>query len=255
MVQAVRLDRTPGERRLAAFLAAAVASLLLLAALATAGVPPAVGLPGFVAAFVAVLSAFLVFVEGPTDPELRDERDRLVAVLPEAKRRWEEDRQRARAEREALAAKEREAAEPAGPPPPDTTPAGPPPPALVTELVPLIPPLAAGDWLHGDGSFPLAVVGESYHQRALEEVAGTAAGDDGVVPAVLRLEDNPYDRYAVSVVVAGRKVGHLSRADARAFRLRVAGEGRVGPEFPCRAVVNGGGRQPYSLRLDVRLSG
>ena len=105
------------------------------------------------------------------------------------------------------------------------------------------------------------MVGESYYQRALEAICGgrTATGEDRVVQAVLRLEDHPHDRYAVAVVIAGRKVGHLSRADAKAFRLRVAGEGRVGPEFPCAANIRGGwdrgyrDRGQYGVRLDVCL--
>lgn len=254
-VRAVRLDRTPGERRLAAFLAAAVAALLLLAAAGIAGVPPAVGLPAVVIEFVIVLAAGLVFMDGPPTGAVRAERDRLLAVLPVAKRRWDEERQRARLERDARAAEVKtdspaDREQPAPLPPAD-------PPAAASPILDLV--LAAdpptGDWLRGDGTFPLAAVGESYHQRALEGAAIQVQGGDTVVPAVLRLEDNPYDRYAVTVVVAGRKVGHLARADARAFRLRIAGEGRVGPEFPCRAMIAGGGREPLVVRLDVRLYG
>jgi hypothetical protein len=257
--RAVRLGRTAGERRLAAFLAAAAVALAVLAAAAALGVPPAVGVPAVLIGFGLVLLAGLLFIGGPPDDVLLAERDDLTAALPAAKQAWEEERRKAREE----AAARKEAA-------PQPTPAvvpvltdevvAPPP---VVELIPAAAPAMAtpppGDWLKGDGSFSLRVVGESYHQRALEEISTglTWVGENRIVPAVLRLEDSQYDRYAVAVVIAGRKVGHLSRADARAFRLRVAGEGRVGPEYPCRAMIREAwdrrGRGSYGVRLDVCL--
>jgi hypothetical protein len=243
----------PLDWRLTAFLAAALAALLLLAVLATMKVPPTVGVPLVLLGFLAAQAAAVGLLSRPPDHLLRAEREELTASLPEAKRRWNEDRQRRQAARamararpvvESLPAPQT-AAVPPTPPPNDSS--GSPP---VLDLVPAVDPLPR-DWLHGDGTFSLPVVGASYHQRALAELS---TAEDRVVPAVLRLEDNPYDRYAVTVWIAGRKVGHLTRPDARAFRLRVAGDGRIGPEFPCVAAIrvpHGSGE--YRVQLDVCL--
>lgn len=242
-VRAAKLGRTPGERWLAAFLAAAGIALLGLAVAAVLGVPPVVGVPAVFAAVAALVVIAAVLLGGPPDAALAAEREQLAAALPEAKRLRDEERLRRWAEREV-----RQPVEPVRPvelQPAPVVPLDAEPVQLVA--VPIVP---AADWLQGDGTFPLTVAGESYHQRALEEICG-GRGEDRVVPAVLRLEDSPYDRYAVAVLIGGRKVGHLARPDARAFRLRVAGEGRVGPEFPVRAVIDYRGQ--YAVRLDVRL--
>jgi len=78
-------------------------------------------------------------------------------------------------------------------------------------------------------------------------------GQDKVVSAVVRVEDTDRNSPAVSVEIAGREVGHLSPADARALRRRA---GRDGAQFKCRAAIHAGwkrGRVHYDLRLDVNL--
>jgi len=73
---------------------------------------------------------------------------------------------------------------------------------------------AAVHQLEGDGDFETEVVGESYYQDALAEIAGpkTQAGVDLDVKARLVPEpDNPHDANAVAVYIQGRKVGHLPR--------------------------------------------
>lgn len=72
-----------------------------------------------------------------------------------------------------------------------------------------------------EGDVPLEVVGESYHQDALERLAGgkTEEGADVEVVAVLTPEpDNPYDSNAVGVFVSGLKVGHLRRSVAARYQ-------------------------------------
>ena len=50
----------------------------------------------------------------------------------------------------------------------------------------------AGDWVAGNGTFSLEVVGKSYSQQALDRVCGGRTGEsqDRVVTAVLVLDDD-----------------------------------------------------------------
>jgi hypothetical protein len=52
--------------------------------------------------------------------------------------------------------------------------------------------------------------------------------------------DNPYDDHAVRVEIVGRKVGHLSRADARRYRTVHADQ-----PLSVRALIVGGWDQRY----------
>jgi hypothetical protein len=78
-----------------------------------------------------------------------------------------------------------------------------------------------------EGNQTLQIVGESYYIDNLKMVVDAIArpahyeGSRVRVPcqAILVAEtDNPYDDNAISVWVAGHKVGHLSREDAEAYR-------------------------------------
>ena len=98
-------------------------------------------------------------------------------------------------------------------------------------------------WLRGGGRFGLSAVGESNYQPALEEIAGgkTPRGVDKIVDAELVLEDdNPHDPQAVAVLVQRRKVGYLSRADARRFRGELEPHYRTGMKIRCKARIRGG---------------
>jgi hypothetical protein len=116
------------------------------------------------------------------------------------------------------------------------------------------PPVPAA--LEGDGTYAVAVLGEVHVGRILAAVCHDGlppVGQDKVVSAVVRVGDTDRDPRAVSVEIAGRKVGHLSPADARALRRRV---GRDGEQFECRAAIHAGwnrGRVHYDVRLDVNL--
>jgi hypothetical protein len=110
--------------------------------------------------------------------------------------------------------------------------------------------------LEGDGTYAVPVLGEIHVGRILADVCHDELpplGQDKVVSAVVRIENTNRDSRAVSVEIAGRKVGHLSRADARALRRRA---GRDSGQFKCRAVIHAEwkrGRVHYDLRLDVNL--
>lgn len=100
----------------------------------------------------------------------------------------------------------------------------------------------------GNGSFAVDVVGESHYQSALWSVAGPATTESRFerVTAVLSLQDdNPHDDMAVDVMVSGVRVGHLSRADARKFRLRVERFGLEGRRFQVPTALTGGWRRGW----------
>ena len=74
-----------------------------------------------------------------------------------------------------------------------------------------------------DGPVDLEVVGESFYQENLWKLAGGRRNPEERVRvpvcAVLVPEtDNPHDANAVAVRIDGRKVGHLSREDARQYQ-------------------------------------
>jgi hypothetical protein len=73
----------------------------------------------------------------------------------------------------------------------------------------------------GPIDYGVDVVGESYYQPALDEIAGGRTTEGYVVRehlAALVLEpQNPYDKQAIAVQIEGRVVGHLSREDARTY--------------------------------------
>ena len=75
--------------------------------------------------------------------------------------------------------------------------------------------------LPGPGTYAIDVVGESYYQPALESICGgrEAWPEGKIVEAILIHEDNnPHDNQAISINIQGKKVGHLSRSDARKYR-------------------------------------
>lgn len=90
----------------------------------------------------------------------------------------------------------------------------------------------------GGGGYDLEVVGESHYQQALRKVAGSGEVRHECEAELVMEDDNAYDDQAVAVRIEGRKVGHLSRADARAYRKQVPA-GIVGR---CGAVIIGGGK-------------
>lgn len=71
-----------------------------------------------------------------------------------------------------------------------------------------------------EGHETLEVVGESHYQEEIQTVVHEVGRE---IAAVLVPEpENPYDSNAVSVWVAGVKVGHLSRSDAELYQMSVA---------------------------------
>lgn len=110
--------------------------------------------------------------------------------------------------------------------------------------------------LHGGET--LEVVGESYRQDALWELAGGFSADliRCEATAVLAPEpENPHDPNAIKVLVGGRHVGYLSRADAAVYlpglRRLMALHGR--PIALYGQIVGGGQREDGLGMLGVFL--
>lgn len=119
---------------------------------------------------------------------------------------------------------------------------------------------AATTELAGDGSFSLAIVGESHYQKALEKLCGgkTKHGEDRIVDAKMVAEDdNIHDNKAIRVEIEGEAVGYLSREDARRFRKEMLPD----PEesYSCKARIRGGWDRGgkdighYGVTLDFNL--
>jgi HIRAN domain len=110
------------------------------------------------------------------------------------------------------------------------------------------------------GGKAVQVVGESYYQDALDAICGGKCeeGHQLMCRAELRPEpDNDYDKRAVGVYVDGRKVGHLSRADAKMRQSKLLALHSQGKRPMCGALISGGwfrGRGDeghYGIRLDL----
>ena len=269
-VRAARLRDTADDRRLAAVLVAAGAAVIVLLGCVVAGFAATTCVVLTAVGFFAPLGVGLALLLGPDDDECEAELAEVTGLLPEAKRVWDERRAAARAARKAVRAARkavraaRKAARAARKPAAATRVTAPRGPAtgahlpMAEELIepdpddglPLVPAL------EGDGAYAVPVLGEVHVGRILADVCHDElppVGQDKVVWAVVRIENVSWESPAVSVEIAGRKVGHLSRADARALRRRA---GQDGDQFECRAVIHAGwkhGRVHYDLRLDVDL--
>lgn len=116
----------------------------------------------------------------------------------------------------------------------------------------------AGD-IDGPGFFHVGVVGESNYQRAIQQARkGAAKGTTVQTQATLVLEDNnPHDKQAVRVDIAGRTVGYLDRDNARAYRKELNRNGHSDITTTCAAKIIGGKPRPdgsagmYGVFLDL----
>jgi hypothetical protein len=250
----VRPRDTADDRRLVAVLVAAGLALLTLIGCAAAGftVTTCIVLTGI--GFFAPLGSGLALLFGPDDYDCEAELAEVTRLLPGAKQVRDERRAAARAARKPAAAGRAASgvtarggraavADPAA--------AG-----DLAERVPVGGPPPAPSALEGDGTYAVPVLGEIHVGRILAAACHDElppVGYDKVVPAVVRVGNTDRDPRAVTVEIAGRTVGHLAPADARALRHRVGGDGE---QFECRAAIHAGwkcGRVHYDLRLDVNL--
>lgn len=104
--------------------------------------------------------------------------------------------------------------------------------------------------LTGNGQFLVDIVGESYHQSALRQIAGPKepVGKSLECLAAIQPEaNNKYDANAVAIYLLphglgnGVLVGHFSRADAKSYRRLFAEAGiDLDSLILCRAIIVGG---------------
>ena len=99
-----------------------------------------------------------------------------------------------------------------------------------------------------DGYGYLAVVGESFRQPVLRQIAKRGR----ICWATLEPEPaNPFDRNAVTVRIDGRLVGYLSRADARRYQRRLLP--LTGPmQVPAKLIGGTWGKPSFGVLLDHR---
>lgn len=139
------------------------------------------------------------------------------------------------------------------------------PPGSPPEPAPLlIPTHAKVPILDACDHDPVQVVGESFHQEALERIAGGRTPDGPVrrehVAALVPEPTNPYDANAISVQIEAQPVGHLSREDAIRFRPVFAlAKSRGYPALGCHASLTGGwsgsGGQRPSIGVVLHMAG
>lgn len=112
------------------------------------------------------------------------------------------------------------------------------------------------------GLFDFPVAGESYRQEELQQIVGNT-GDKFTrhkATATLVLDDNnPHDDMAVAVLIEGRPVGYLSKANARSYRRRLAALKVTSSHSICGALIKGGGTdantgapRTFDVWLDIK---
>lgn len=108
--------------------------------------------------------------------------------------------------------------------------------------------------------YDVDIVGESHYQQAIEALAGGRHADGVKVEktATLILDNlNRYDKQAVAVEIDGRKVGHLSRENARIYREHLKESGDPNRTVSCPALICGGwdrgsdDRGHFGVKLDL----
>ena len=111
-----------------------------------------------------------------------------------------------------------------------------------------------------DGGEDLEVVGESFHQDNLWYLVGDRRSPEqrvemDICAVMVAEDDNPYDANAVAIWIAGLKVGHLSRDNARRYRpgLLALQEAQGMPIALQGVIVGGGLRADGPGRLGVFL--
>jgi hypothetical protein len=110
------------------------------------------------------------------------------------------------------------------------------------------------------GGTTVEVVGESFHQDALEEITGGKTENSIYLPVTAMLvpePNNPHDRNAIAVEIEGKPVGHLSREGASAYSKLAKQLLRRSAVGSCAAEIRGGWRRPggdegyYGVVLDL----
>jgi hypothetical protein len=112
------------------------------------------------------------------------------------------------------------------------------------------------DWSRYDDCMRVKVVGESHYQDALIRVSQCPpTGEHGYeCGAELVLEpDNPYDKFAVKVMVDGRHVGYLSKGTAKRLGKRLRGLQAEGRPAICMAYIGRAAEGNSNLGVSLRI--
>lgn len=104
--------------------------------------------------------------------------------------------------------------------------------------------------LTGVGSYEVDVVGESYYQDALKQIAN-GERRRRVVAQLVCEKDNPHDTQAVKVLIEGATIGHLSRDMARVHRRQLREAQQPEASAECEAVVVTGKDGVSGVYLDL----
>jgi hypothetical protein len=107
-----------------------------------------------------------------------------------------------------------------------------------------------------EGQVRVEAVGESFYQPTLLAVCGARRGEavGHECTALLVLEpENPHDPNAVRIEVEGHLVGHLSRADALAYRATLQAAAAAGRAVACPAWIAGRGTGGETVNLGIFL--
>jgi hypothetical protein len=99
--------------------------------------------------------------------------------------------------------------------------------------------------------FNQEIVGESHYQEALSGIVQNIPAGYEYVQAQLEMENNnPHDRNAVAVKIAGHLIGYLPREAAKEYRSLAKEEG-LPAITTCPAVIKGGGDRSYGVWLGL----
>jgi HIRAN domain-containing protein len=112
------------------------------------------------------------------------------------------------------------------------------------------------DWSRYDDCMRVSVVGESHYQDALIRVSKCPpTGEHGYeCAAELVLEpDNPYDKFAVKVMVDGLHVGYLPKGTAKRLGKRLRGLATSGRRAVCMAYIGRAASGNPNLGISLRI--
>lgn len=113
--------------------------------------------------------------------------------------------------------------------------------------------------LHGEGDFRTPVAGESHYQvhlRKVEKTLGRGYEEDGheLHASIITEPDNPHDRNACAIYMAGKKVGYLPRDVAKEYVKAMAKQGIRGvSHFQVKARLIGGYSQKKHIGVVLDL--
>lgn len=107
--------------------------------------------------------------------------------------------------------------------------------------------------LIGDGSFDYEIVGESHYQNNIRKALKLSGGRSSKSFQVQLIPEdhNQHDKNAVAVYIDWKKVGYLSRREAKNYRRRMKVLGFENRIAVCGGTVWGGGKgKSYGIWLD-----